>query len=388
MRHLPLAATALVLALAVLPLADGPILAARDAARLPEPDRADEPGGYYEGLIAGAGGEGVRSELALKMLGKPTAWASFHEVGATRYRKSDFLLFELWPNASARVFGDRFTTNRRALRDRDYALAKPPGTYRIALLGSSIDMGWGVGTDQTYENRFEDWLNHHAARRGISRRFEVLNFAVAAYGPLQRLDAFRRKVDAFEPDLVLDSATMLDTRLVELHLCKLLGCGIDPKYGFVRRAVAEAGLTDAPRTREGPGELLDKPGAKAKLRPRLWGLADDALGELAAECRSRGLPLAMLIVPRAGKADAPDARAPAVARLRGIAARHAVPVLDLSTTFDRKDPAALQLAAWDDHPNAEGHRLLFLALAKALVKDADLYRAVFDAPPPAVEDRP
>ena len=51
------------------------------------------------------------------------------------------------------------------------------------------------------------------------RRFEVLNFAVAAYSPLQRLETLRRKALAFHPDLVIYSATMLDLRLMEIHLC-------------------------------------------------------------------------------------------------------------------------------------------------------------------------
>ncbi len=52
-----------------------------------------------------------------------------------------------------------------------------------------------------------------------------------------------------------------------------------------------------------------------------------------------------------------------------MAGHHALPVYDLSDTFDRFDPASLEIAAWDDHPNALGHRRLFLALARSLVKD-------------------
>ena len=41
------------------------------------------------------------------------------------------------------------------------------------MLGSSIDMGWGVALDETYVHQLELWLNAHAARRGSSRRFEM-----------------------------------------------------------------------------------------------------------------------------------------------------------------------------------------------------------------------
>ena len=41
------------------------------------------------------------------------------------------------------------------------------------------------------------------------------------------------------------------------------------------------------------------------------------------------------------------------------------------------DPAKLEIAAWDDHPNVVGHHRLFLALARALVKDHEVYQLLF-----------
>ena len=107
-----------------------------------------------------------------------------------------------------------------------------------------MDMGWGVKFQDTYINRFQEWLNEHAERQGLSprRRFEVLNFAVAAYSPLQRLDTLKRKVLAFHPDLVIYSATTLDIRLMEIHLCDLFRKRVDLKYDFLRDVVAEAGI--------------------------------------------------------------------------------------------------------------------------------------------------
>src|SRR5436309_6492478 len=172
-RPAPIVATALLLVAGLMPMPGGWGWArsARRDVRSPEMNRADRDargGNYYEALIDGrAGRDGGRGELALRLQGRPTIWMSFHDIDATRYRKTDFLLFELRPNTNRTVFGVPFTTNAAGMRDRPYPRAKPPGTFRIALLGSSIDMGWGVGTDATYENRLEDWLNARAARRGL-----------------------------------------------------------------------------------------------------------------------------------------------------------------------------------------------------------------------------
>ena len=111
-----------------------------------------------------------------------------------------------------------------------------------------MDMGWGVTYQETYSHLLQEWLNVHGRRRGLDgdRRFEVLNFAVAAYSPLQRLETFRRKALAFHPDLVVFSATMLDLRLMEIHLCDALGSRVDLTYDFVKANSTAPG--SAPRS--------------------------------------------------------------------------------------------------------------------------------------------
>lgn len=383
------AVTVALLIAGLIPLPAGKAKAIRQGMGSPELSRADRDsgsGGYYEGLIGG-GPEGGRNELSLRLMGKPPEWVRFQDAGVADVRKADFLQFTLKRNLDRNLFGRPFTTNVFGMRDRPYSREKPPGVYRIALLGSSIDMGWGVATDETYEGRLEGWLNAHAARRGLPRRFEVLNFAVAAYGPAQRLAAYRRKAAAFDPDLVLYSATMLDPRLLEIHLCGLVQNRADPLHDFLRTAIAGAHLDANDLRRDPYGDLLRKEAVKAKLKPGLWAAIDASVGRLAADCRSDGRALAALIVPRVGTADLPAARAEGVAHHKAIFDRHGIPAHDLSGTFDGRDPATLEIAAWDDHPNAEGHKLLFLSLARALVRDPALYRTVFAADPPP-GDRP
>lgn len=372
----------LVLGLGLLPLPIGWARSALESARSPELNRADREanaGGYYEGLIGGGEGpQGARGDLTMKILGKPTEWVRFHAANVTRpLPDGDFLQFELKTNVNQTLFGQPFTTNTQGMRDRPYTVEKPEGTYRIAVLGSSMDMGWGISTEETYVNLLEDWLNAHAARRGAARRFEVLNFAVAAYSPLQRLESFRRKARAFQPDMVIYSATMLDNRLMEIHLCDLFRAHAAIPYAFIREAIADAGLTAEDLRTETEDRLVHKETVKRKLRPLYWDLHDETLGTLAADCRSEAMKLACIIIPRVGKVDAPDARAESVARLEGIAAHHAIPLYDLSGTFDGQDPAQFEIAAWDDHPNALGHRRLFLALCRHLVKDRAMYEALF-----------
>lgn len=343
-------------------------------------DREAGAGGYYESLLnGGAPADGSRDEISLRLMGKPDDWVNFHELNAARYFPDRFLQFELQPGVDRPVFDHQFTTSSLGLRDRDvYTVEKPPGVFRIALLGSSIDMGWGVRTEETYENRLEDWLNHYANTHGLGRRFEVLNFACAAYGPAQRLETYRRKAAAFDPDLVLYSVTMLDPRLSQIHLCEVLQHRADPTYDFIRQALDRAGLSEDDLQVDASGQLRNKARVKDKLAPVIWSLGDGALGTLASDCRAAGSRVVCLIVPRASLSDTPEGRAAGVARHRAIASRHAVHVIDLSPSFDEEDLGDVELAPWDDHPNAAGHRLLFLSLAQALLDDPRLERLLFE----------
>jgi hypothetical protein len=340
-------------------------------------ERAAQSAGYYDGLIDGR--TPGRDELTLTLLGKPPGCAQFVDIDAARYRHGEFLQFELKPNVDSLVLGTRFTTNSFGLRDRPCARHKALGTFRIALLGSSIDMGWGVDTEETYENRFEDWLNAQAARLGVERRFEVLNFAMAAYSPLHRLEVLEQKVGAFEPDVVLYSATRLDTRLLQIHIVGLLQDRVDLKHEFLRDALARVGLDSEEALAE--VSRASKDAIKARIEPRLRELDELTVGEVAKVCRERGWPLLYALVPRASEEDAPEQRAGDVVRMKSLAERLSLPALDLTAAFDDEDPSAIEIAPWDDHPNARGHTLLFIALGRQMTANPGLYRLILGVEP-------
>jgi hypothetical protein len=354
-----------------------------DSTRSPELNRAEREGyaaGYYEGLIdRGDMSETLSGEPSLRLIGKPAGWVRFQEAGVVRYLDDDFLQFELQPLIERKLFGQPFTTNSFGMHDDPVTIAKPDQTIRIAVLGSSMDMGWGVRYQDTYINQLEQWLEGRAKRQRHSQpqHFEVLNFAVAAYSPMQRLETLKRKVLAFHPDLVIYSATTLDVRLMEIHLCDMLRKNVDLTYRFLQETTALAAVDDDDVRVDPEGRMPNKDRLKNKLRPYYWRLYDTTLGAIAAECRSVNVPLVMVVIPRVGKADAPSTRAEPVARLKAIAAHHGLTVFDLSNTFDQIDPATLEIAAWDDHPNARGHRSLFLALARAVARDQELCQLLF-----------
>src|SRR5204862_4136075 len=61
----------------------------------------------------------------------------------------------LRPNFSGMIRGARFTTNSRGLRDREFAVPKPAGVFRIAVLGDSFTEGSGLDDAETCPNAWK-----------------------------------------------------------------------------------------------------------------------------------------------------------------------------------------------------------------------------------------
>jgi hypothetical protein len=87
------------------------------------------------------------------------------------------------------------------LRDREHAAGKPPGVYRIAILGDSCVEALQVPLDRTFGALLERELPACPAFRG--RRIETLNFGVSGYGTAQELLTLKSRVWKYRPDLVL-----------------------------------------------------------------------------------------------------------------------------------------------------------------------------------------
>lgn len=361
-------ATGAILAFGVidLPISWGMIRVMKHAMKSPEIGR--ESAGYYEGLLGVSDAEA--DALKRSLVGEPTDWVHFTDSGVSQMQTDDILLFRLSPNVSRSLFGKSFTTNSLRMRDRPVEIEKPANVVRIALLGASMDMGWGVATEETYENRLEDWLNEQARRQGDPRRFEIMNFAVAAYSPTQRLESYRRFARKLKPDMVFYATTMLDARLTEIHLCDLLTYRTDfSRSEHLTRVIDQSDYTASKLRRDPRGKWLDKNKFKGWLEPYREGINHQILGDLVKETQADGVDLYCLIIPRAGRNDLPHLRRTGVETQIASARTHGVPIWDLTDSFDAEDPDKLALATWDDHPNTRGHELIFRRLAETIVKE-------------------
>lgn len=107
------------------------------------------------------------------------------------------LVYELRPNA---VSNTPFATNSFGFRDHEFSLDKPPGIFRIIVLGDSLTFGWWEQIDETYPKVLERLLNENPLR---PLKFEVYNLGIGGYNSTQELALLRTRALRFRPDLVI-----------------------------------------------------------------------------------------------------------------------------------------------------------------------------------------
>ena len=319
--------------------------------------------GYYETLSRS-------TQLGGGLVGQAydEDFANFRYSPAVR-PTGDVRAYELVPNVRIGFRGSEFQANRWGQHDRDYDKAKPTGTYRFALLGSSYVMGWGVAIDQTFENLVEDRLNRELAG-GEYDGFEILNFAVGGYNVLQSLHVAEHQVGEFEPDAVLyvihqNEIGRLTSRL---QLMMRLGVEFDEEYLPVKRAIDEAEAH----------AYLPADEFNRRLRPYRDEILEWAYHRMVGAARRYdAIPVFVLL-----RMTDRDFEPYEIDRLTKIASEAGALVLHPAGLFEGYPPEDVRLSSGDTHPSALGHELIAAGLYETLLDSGvELGIAPSSAPP-------
>jgi D-alanyl-lipoteichoic acid acyltransferase DltB (MBOAT superfamily) len=309
-------------------------------------DHAMMERGYYEDLVRV---DRFNSQLWQLYMNRPAArWIDVQASGLGRFT-GDFLHEELRPGFRAMTRYGSITTNRWGMRDRDYGRRPSSGTYRIALLGASTVMGWGVGDDETFEALLETRLNE--AHPGRHDRYEILNLAVPGYQPPQQRVALDKALQ-FEPHAVYYVATGREASRSIDYLAEVVRKRVVIPYPFLVDIARKAGI-DA---------TTESTTAIRRLRPFRTEVLAWLYGEIVASCRKRGVVPVLVFLPQLQGGDW-EVETPEILR---TAQNAGFILLDISDVYRGHDPTTLRLAEWDEHPNAAGHRVIAERLHNAV----------------------
>lgn len=100
----------------------------------------------------------------------------------------------------------RIRTNSQGMRaDRDFSIEKPQGVRRIAILGDSFGMGYGVNLEES-----SLFIMGKTLEKELGCPVEVLNFSVSGFGPAEELVVLKSEVLRYQPDLVIQYYSATD----------------------------------------------------------------------------------------------------------------------------------------------------------------------------------
>jgi len=304
--------------------------------------------GYYEDLMDVSRFNALLNEAYMSV---PASWVRFDDSPA-RIPLDGFLAQGLAPSQRVQVNDFVIETNRHGMRDREYEATKPPGTLRVAMLGSSVLMGWGVENDESFEARLEERLNRERAADGV--RYELLNFGVNGYSPTSAWMVLRDKALAFQPDAVVLIAHTEDRVLSVFRLSEALRKG----YALPDPYLAELGA------RAGVDTRTPERWASRRLAPHADEIIGWSYARIAETCRERGIEPIWVFVPTLSEG---DGRGDAATRLRQHAEAAGFRTVVLDDLYEGVALESLFVAPWDQHPNAEGHERIAEGLFRALM---------------------
>lgn len=271
------------------------------------------------------------------------------------------LSFAHVPNGHAFLMGVDVKINSQGLRDYEYPLAKPTGTYRIMMIGDSTTFGWGDRLEDTAAKILERQLNGGAAAGKV---FEVINAGVGNYDTVQEVTYYEMIGRAFHPDMVILVYFINDPEPVPTEKKGVL---IDRSY-----LIAFA-------TNRFDG-LLRRSGRRPTWKQYYASLYDDnqpgfqackaALRSLAATARRDGTQPLVAILPELHQINENYPFTAEHQKIKDVLASEGVPVADLIEGLrDHGPESTLWVTLQDDHPNAKANGLIATQLHDWILKN-------------------
>ena len=252
---------------------------------------------------------------------------------------------ELLPGWQGVLDGHRTTINQFGMRDRkSITIAKPENTWRIAVVGSSVVMGYSVHDGETLCDVLETQLN--AASDGKSPHVEVLNFGTGRQWALHRRALVDRKVLAFRPDVLVYFAHQDEFTGPVNHLSGLISEGRSSGFPELDQLFTDQGLIP-----EMPRGVL-KSRISNPLRVKLIVAA--IYRNLTEVCQLHGIIPVWAYLPIPGAPNAPDLSD----TLPKIAADAGFEVIDLSGWYGNRKLSDIKPREADIHLNQLGHQLV------------------------------
>jgi hypothetical protein len=244
------------------------------------------------------------------------------------------------PHAEAKLMGVDVRTDSRGFRSPEIDAKAAPGVARIAFVGDSITMGWGVAERDTFAHQVI------AALTAAGRKVDGFNLGVGNYNTLQELTLFRDAGAAMKPDIIvlayfLNDAEPMPEYPARAWLMEHSAAWVVLTYR-IDSLLRQFG--EAPDWKRYYRTLYDNDATG-------WTETRKALAKFAAAARDLNAKLVVFNVPELRELE-PYPFADISAKVRSQVEGLGVPFVDLLPAVRDLEPSTLWVTVPDPHPNA------------------------------------
>jgi lysophospholipase L1-like esterase len=109
------------------------------------------------------------------------------------------------------TWGHLVEYNSADFREREFPETKPPGVYRVMVLGDSFTFGNGLAVNERFTNLLEARLNKELSQKGL--RYEVWNLGIEGVPTVSEKNVLRFYKDKLKPDLIVVGFCLNDTQV-------------------------------------------------------------------------------------------------------------------------------------------------------------------------------
>jgi lysophospholipase L1-like esterase len=254
-------------------------------------------------------------------------------------------------NADAQLMGVRVRTNAYGFRSPDIAEKAAAGVARIAFVGDSIAMGWGVAEQETFAQQVI------AALQAAGHKVDGYNLGVGNYNTTQELALFRDVGAQLKPDIIVLAYFINDAEPMPKYadndwLDEHSAAWVVFRYR-IDSLFRQFG--EAPDWKRYYRDLYE-PNAEG------WKQTRAALGGFADEARKLGAELVVFNIPELRELK-PYPFNDITAKVRHVVEKYGVPFIDLLPSVEKLDPPSLWVTVPDPHPNGKADTAFAAAMA-------------------------
>lgn len=305
--------------------------------------------GYYENLLPNSNNQ-LMAEMEALRAEQPESWRPLRALGGIMPTE-DIRLKTLKPNLDILFKEVPFQTNEYGMHHPPVALEKPVNSYRIGLLGGSIELGGGIPMEQNMAQVAQALLNEPPVPDRPA--FEVLNFAVTGYHLPEQVKVTETAASAFDLDMLVLTAHTDELRRIKRSLYKIVEAGHHREYPGLDEIITRAGLQELPGRIE----------FERRITPYLPEIYEWGLRSIASYCKARDiLPvMAYLFIPESNNDPEKEFE-----ELSEFANAQGFTMINLYGYVKDMDEAEMKIKEWDGHLSLAAHQRYGKALAEEL----------------------